>query len=108
VPTTPPKQSLSYCTNGLTICCLMENFDALEQALARERLRRRLPGPEVRRLLRESAGVSQTELARALDVDRASVSRWKSGARCPGPAVMPRYIAALERLARARGTETAP
>lgn len=85
----------------------MESFDALEQALARERLRRRLPGPEVRRLVREAAGVTQTELARALAVDRATVSRWESGDRSPGPDMMPRYLAALERLSRAHGAETA-
>jgi transcriptional regulator with XRE-family HTH domain len=83
----------------------MKAADTLEQALARERLRRRVPGPEVRRLLRESAGVSQAALARTLGVDRASISRWESGDRFPGPDLIPRYLEALDRLARARGTE---
>ena len=83
----------------------MEPSDALEQALAREQLRQRLPRPEVRRLLRTSAGVSQSALAQALGVTAASISRWESGARRPGPGILPHYLSALDRLARARGIE---
>ena len=88
----------------------MDKIDrnALEAALARARLQRRLPCPELRRYLREGAGISQTDLARVLSVDRASVSRWESGTRRPGPGLLGKYLDVLDQLARARGTEAAP
>jgi len=82
----------------------MGTADPLDQALAREQLRQRLPRPELRRLLRTSAGVTQTALAQTLGVTPASISRWESGARRPGPDMLVRYLGALDRLARARGT----
>jgi len=79
--------------------------DPLDQALALVERRRRLPPPKMRRLVRETAGLTQTDLARALDVDRATVSRWESGDRFPAPAVLARYLEALDRLARAHGSQ---
>ena len=78
------------------------NTKALDDALALAEHRRHLPSPKIRRAVRESAGISQTDLAKALNVDRATVSRWESGDRRPGPDVLQRYLAALDRLARAR------
>jgi transcriptional regulator with XRE-family HTH domain len=50
--------------------------------------------------MRERAGITQTDLARVLGVDRATVSRWESGDRQPEAAFLPAYLAALDRLAK--------
>jgi len=50
---------------------------------------RRLPTGQPRaewKLLREEAGLTLRQLARRLDVDQASVSRWESGQRWPNSA----------------------
>jgi DNA-binding transcriptional regulator YiaG len=75
----------------------MENLDA---ALEQARARRRLPPPRARRRLRERSGVSQAAIARALGVDRATVSRWETGAREPDDQRLSPYLDALNRLAR--------
>jgi HTH-type transcriptional regulator/antitoxin MqsA len=65
------------------------------------RLRRKLPVPGQRRLLREVAGVSQEEVGRAVGVTRAAVSRWEGGQRHPrDPRILSRYIEVLRALAR--------
>jgi transcriptional regulator with XRE-family HTH domain len=74
--------------------------DALGDALQRARTRRSLPAPGMRRTLRQRAGISQTDLARALGVDRATVSRWESGDRQPDDGFLQAYLEALDRLAR--------
>jgi transcriptional regulator with XRE-family HTH domain len=71
----------------------------LEQALELARARRRLPPPEARRLLRERAGLSQDDVARALGVTRAAVALWEQGSRTPRPVHLVPYLALLERLA---------
>lgn len=68
-------------------------------ALARARVRRRLPSPEGRRLLRARAGLSQLELAAAVGVNRCSLSRWESGTRNPRATTAARYLEVLERIA---------
>ncbi len=60
--------------------------------------RRRLPSPELRKLIREEARVSQEELAETLGVRRATVSRWESGARTPTGPLFDAYLEALSRL----------
>lgn len=45
--------------------------------------------------IRESLGVSQTEVALAVDTTRIAVSRWESGAQSPGSAAMYRWCHAL-------------
>ena len=75
------------------------SLDVLDAALEQARLRQSLPPRAKRRLLRESAEVSQATLAKALGVDRATISRWESGAREPGGAHLAAYLQALERLA---------
>jgi transcriptional regulator with XRE-family HTH domain len=52
----------------------------------------------VRRLIRESAGVSQAELAAVLDVRQTTLSRWETGSRRPRHGLLERYIAALDEL----------
>lgn len=53
--------------------------------------------PDDIRAWREARGLSQKDLAEALGVRQATVSRWESGDR---PATMPLVRLALERLAR--------
>jgi DNA-binding transcriptional regulator YiaG len=78
----------------------METNDALSLILDKRRLRKRLPDPPMRRLVRERAGITQGDLAQVLGVDRATVSRWESGERDPRPAQLEGYLSALDRLAR--------
>ena len=40
--------------------------------------------------LREAAGLSKTELARAMDVDLAAVHRWETGTAMPLAAKLPK------------------
>ena len=74
--------------------------DTLADALERSRLRRQLPDPASRRLLRERVGLSQGDLARALNVGRPTICRWESGARDPGRQHLAAYLALLDRLTR--------
>ncbi len=73
----------------------------LDQLLKAERQRRALPPPAVRRAIRERAGLSQGDLARVLRLDRASISRYETGARTPQRSFVARYLAVLDRLAKA-------
>jgi DNA-binding transcriptional regulator YiaG len=50
------------------------------------------------RQLREEAGVSQAEVAAAVGVTRACVSRWEAGARKPTGAAAQRYARLLDLL----------
>ena len=76
---------------------------ALDQALEEARLRRRLPDPQLRRLIRERVGLTQHDLARALGIDPASVSRYESGRRMPRGGLLQRYAALLDRLIQEAG-----
>jgi DNA-binding transcriptional regulator YiaG len=62
--------------------------------------RRRGMSPDLRRLLREGADLHQADLARALDVSPAAVSRWESGKRRPQGKAGEAYLDFLDRLAR--------
>ena len=74
--------------------------DHLGEVLELARIRRRLPPPKIRRTLRERAGIPQTSMAAALNVESSTISRWESGAREPRDQHLQRDLAALERLAR--------
>lgn len=63
---------------------------------------RRLPQPAIRRALRKAAGLSQSEVASVLAINRASISRYESGARTPRGNVATRYVELLETLAEER------
>lgn len=54
---------------------------AVAELLERVRARRVLPSAAERRRIREAAGVSQHEVARALGVSWTAVYRWEQGAR---------------------------
>lgn len=60
--------------------------------------RRKLPPPAVRRLLRETAGVSLAQVARAVGVSKQCVSQWELGSRRPSGERLERYIAVLDTL----------
>jgi transcriptional regulator with XRE-family HTH domain len=78
-------------------------LDILNGALAKAKQRRSLPPPTRRQLLRENAGLPQEALAQTIGVDRATISRWETGEREPGPAHLEAYLKVLERLAQEAG-----
>jgi len=63
------------------------------------RLRRALPDPELRRIIRQRAKLSQAEVAAAVGVDGPTVCRWESGSRTPRQPAADRYAALLASLA---------
>ena len=70
-------------------------------AIKTARDRRRLPSPAARRFLREGAGLTQAELAAAIGVSRAALSRWEAGNRFPRRGNnLGRYLAILDTLAK--------
>ena len=71
----------------------------LDQVLTQARVRKTLPAPRARRLLRERAGLSQADLAAVLGVSDGTISRWETGARYPRRAALTAYAEVLERLA---------
>lgn len=75
-------------------------FATLDEALVRARRRRTLPTPEMRRLLRERAGLTQRDLGQVLQVSGVAVCRWESGVRTPRGALLDRYLEVLNKLAR--------
>lgn len=73
----------------------------LDGLLEQIRVRRALPGPAVRRELREAAGLTQRDVALVIGVDEATVSRWETGAREPRGQRREGYSALLKRLREA-------
>lgn len=65
---------------GMTRVAELPHED-VDELLARVRARRSLPPAAERRRIREAAGVSQRELARALGVSWTAVYRWEQGSR---------------------------
>ena len=75
-------------------------MSVLDEALAVGRARRTLPPPAIRRHIRESAGVSQRQLAAELGVNASQVNRWEHGGRTPRGRNALAYARALERMTR--------
>jgi transcriptional regulator with XRE-family HTH domain len=73
-----------------------ERFEGMMKSV---RLRQSLPGPAVRRHLRTQIGLSQSDIADLLGLNRSSVSRYERG-RQPAPRIAGRYAVVLNRLAR--------
>ena len=71
----------------------------LDQLLAEARIRKSLPDPQIRRLLRERAGLTQDEVAQALGVNRVAVTRYEGGTRSPRGHLRTEYARLLEQLA---------
>lgn len=59
---------------------------------------RRLAETGAARAIRQSAGLSLTELGEAAGVDRTSVWRWETGRRRPRGAAALRYLEVLEEI----------
>ncbi|WP_446038938.1 telomere-associated protein Tap [Streptomyces sp. SID1121] len=75
---------------------LFASVDALlEQVAAQDGL----PEPEERKRLRKAAGLSQEQVARALDVRREAVTAWEAGRTEPRAPKRAAYIRLLEGLA---------
>ena len=75
---------------------LFASVDALlEQAAAPDAL----PVPAERKRLREAAGLSQDQVAKALDVRRETVTGWEAGRTEPRPPARAAYIRLLDGLA---------
>lgn len=62
--------------------------------------RKALPTLEQRRLIREAAGLTISDMARAVGVTASAIYYYETGARKVSPKYRARYIAALERCAR--------
>jgi len=71
---------------------------SLSAALTDVRILRTLPRPELRRKIREDAGVSQAAIAGELGVAVSAVSRWERGLRTPRRELLRRYCEILEQL----------
>ncbi|MFK0203939.1 telomere-associated protein Tap [Streptomyces lavendulae] len=67
----------------------------LEEAAAQDGL----PHPDERKRLREAAGLSQDQIARALSVRRETVTSWETGRTAPRPPKRAAYARLLEGLA---------
>jgi transcriptional regulator with XRE-family HTH domain len=70
----------------------------LEEVLASRRPQRLLPEPPTCRLIRQSAGATQADVAAELRVARVTISRWETGSRTPGGQLHERYVELLDRL----------
>lgn len=77
--------------------------DKLGEAMARRAAQRDLPNLDRCRELREAHGLTRADLAEALDVSAATVSRWERGLRRPRGAEAVTYLKALRRLAHELG-----
>jgi DNA-binding XRE family transcriptional regulator len=73
-------------------------IDNVLQRAARDRVE--LPPPPVRRAIRVAAGLPQGAVAEAIEVSRASVTRYELGVREPRGDTRRKYAAALERMRR--------
>ncbi|MFE4055604.1 telomere-associated protein Tap [Streptomyces sp. NPDC059096] len=90
------------------ICCLLEvtsvstdenalfgAVDALLEQVAQDDL----PDPAERKRLREAAGLSQAQIAKALDARREAVGNWETGRTEPRPPKRAAYARLLDGLA---------
>lgn len=70
----------------------------LQALQEKSRIHRRLPPPPMRRAIRKNAGITQSDVAAALGVDRVTVARWERGERTPRGALLRAYVKLLESL----------
>jgi DNA-binding XRE family transcriptional regulator len=77
----------------------MDTAQAIDEVLRNARRDRiELPPPPVRRAIRVAAGLPQGAVARAIEVSRATVTRYELGIREPRGDTRTKYAAALERM----------
>ncbi|MCF3105341.1 helix-turn-helix domain-containing protein [Streptomyces roseoverticillatus] len=84
----------------------MSDFDAIDSLLASVGPQAHLPASEVRRDLRERAGLSKAQVARALGVSPSTVAGWESG-RDPVGEIRTKYAYLLDGLAAKFAADTA-
>ncbi len=72
---------------------------AVDDILARARVRAALPPPAARQALRTRFGLTLEDVATAVGVNPSTVSRWEQGVRTPRASLVPSYVELLERLA---------
>ncbi|MEU6019652.1 helix-turn-helix transcriptional regulator [Streptomyces sp. NPDC047515] len=75
---------------------LFRAVDALLEQVAQDDL----PAPAERKRLREAAGLSQAQIATALDARREAVGNWETGRTEPRPPKRAAYVRLLEGLAQ--------
>ncbi|WP_327321068.1 helix-turn-helix domain-containing protein [Streptomyces sp. NBC_01210] len=83
----------------------MSDYDAIDSLLASIGPQAELPAPELRRGLRERAGLSKAQVARALGVSPSTVGGWESG-RDPAGDTRAKYAYLLEGLSTKLNTDT--
>ncbi|MFG1809710.1 telomere-associated protein Tap [Streptomyces sp. NPDC049040] len=76
-----------------------ELFSAVDALLEEVAASEALPPPAERRRLREAAGLSQAQIARAVDTRREAVGNWEAGRTEPRPPQRAAYARLLEGLA---------
>ena len=73
----------------------MPDFGAIAEKVTAHR---RLPSVERRREIRRQAGLTQADIAKALDVRRVTVTRWETGHREPRGKLLSDYVQLLAFL----------
>lgn len=73
------------------------DFDSL---IRKARAQRLLPVPERRLAIRREAGLTQQDIASALNIESSAISRYESGQREPRGEVRRAYAELLDRLQR--------
>ncbi|WP_086867715.1 helix-turn-helix domain-containing protein [Streptomyces viridochromogenes] len=83
----------------------MSDYDAIDSLLASVGPQAQLPTPDLRRSLRERAGLSKAQVARALGVSPSTVGGWETG-RDPAGDTRTKYAYLLEGLSAKLTTDT--
>lgn len=81
----------------------LRNVLHMSNLMSEVEARASLPTPAVARAIREHAGASQENLARAVGVTRMSVCRWEKGTHRPRGLHLLAYAAVLRDLQRVAG-----
>ncbi|MER7722342.1 helix-turn-helix transcriptional regulator [Streptomyces sp. NPDC096323] len=84
---------------------MSELFDAVDALIAGHAP---LPGPEERERLRKAHGLTQDQVAKALDVRRATIVSWENGKTEPRPPQREAYARLLDKLAELYPVAPAP
>ncbi|BFV54979.1 hypothetical protein KCMC57_up00830 [Kitasatospora sp. CMC57] len=84
---------------------MSEIFSAVDALIAKARDGGDLPQPAERERLRKAAGLTQVEVAEALDVRRETLARWESGKAHPQASKRGAYAFLLAGLADIHGTQ---
>ncbi|MFD0344904.1 helix-turn-helix domain-containing protein [Kitasatospora aburaviensis] len=84
---------------------MSEIFAAVEALLAKARDGGDLPEPAERERLRKAAGLTQVEVAAALDTRRETFAKWEAGAAQPRAPKRGAYAFLLAGLADIHGTQ---